>query len=570
MEEFDQLWREFDESETDEPSFSKMSLLDKLLLLPLEGGKKEKIELEQKTVYLIFALRWILSRTEEVKIEKINSYLQLYFPIWTGTEISYFTSRLQETKSYQNKWRYAFLCFLLTRKPHYIRDTINHLLDCSKIHLELKELLPCVDLLVMAFNINRLYNLNLDNEINKISLEIIFRLEDTEYERYLIEPIEVFSLLNNKTEKDVIARLFTIAHRAAKRFLDEKNYHLQRSLLNASLGLCNLTDISKDEKLKLKKQIQLIIAASHEAEADNAFKENNGLVAVKWYEDAQKIYQQVGMPKKVKELGEKIRESSKMIQWKTISTTIRLPQLDFEGKNSTELVRLISQFKAIIPDQLRIEQLARESMKDNPLLSILPATHYGRKNPIGHTSDNESKLRSEIKLQTLQHIKFAEHWFADAIQKLEEQKRISEVDFTNFISSFGLHDKDSLEFLRSGIKHHFNQDYVASIHILIPQVENTLRLLLNSHGISTIKVDGKEMTIMDSQMGGILDNDDVVKVLGNDFTSYLQIKFTDTEGINLRNEVAHGLLPLKEFSHITSISIIHTIMILTRISIERQ
>lgn len=81
MEEFDQLWREFDESETDEPSFSKMSLLDKLLLLPLEGGKKEKIELEQKTVYLIFALRWILSRTEEVKIEKINSYLQLYFPI---------------------------------------------------------------------------------------------------------------------------------------------------------------------------------------------------------------------------------------------------------------------------------------------------------------------------------------------------------------------------------------------------------------------------------------------------------------------------------------------------------
>ncbi len=544
-----------------------MTLLNKLL--PLAGEKKEKIELELKVVNLVFALRWVLPRTEGVKIEEINRCVQQYFPTRNDKEIAYFTSRLQETKSHQNRWRYALICFLLTRKPQYFPDAINNLLECSNIHLKQKEIQSCVYLLVVAFNINKLYNLKYDDDISKAALHICFDLENTEYERWLIEPTEVFCLLNNKSEKETIARLFTIVHRAAKRFSDNKNSHLQRSLLKASLGLCNLTDLLPDEKQKLRKQIQLVIAESHEADGNTAFKENNGLAATKWYEEAQQVYQKLGMSEKVKELGEKIRESAKIIQWETVSTTIKLPPLEFDGENGIELVRSISRCE-MVPNQSRIEQEAKDIMADNPISHIWPTTHYNRKNPIAHTNDYESRLRSEIKRQTLEQIKLAEHWFATAVKKLEEQKRISEEHFTKFISDFGLHDKDSLELLRSGIKRHLNQDYVASIHILIPQVENTLRLLLNSRGISTIKVEGKEMRIMDSQMGGILDNNDVIKTLGNDFTSYLKIKFTDVEGINLRNEVAHGLLPLEEFNHVTSISIIYVIIILTKMSVEKR
>lgn len=287
MKEFNKLWKEFDENEIDRHTCSKMTILNKLL--PLAGEKKENIESESNTVYLIFALHQILSYVKEIKIEEINRYVQQFFQTRNAKEIPYLTLRLQETKSHQNKWRYALICFLLTKKPHYASEMINNLLECSRIHLKQNDSLSCIQLLVIAFNMNKLYRLKFDDKISKSSLQTCFELENTEQERYLIEPTEVFCLLNNKAEKDIINRLFTIVHRAAKRFVDEKNYHLQRSLLEASLGLCNLTSLSQDEKLKLRKQIQLMIAKSHEVEADDAFKENNGLAAVTWYEDAQKI-----------------------------------------------------------------------------------------------------------------------------------------------------------------------------------------------------------------------------------------------------------------------------------------
>jgi hypothetical protein len=94
--------------------------------------------------------------------------------------------------------------------------------------------------------------------------------------------------------------------------------------------------------------------------------------------------------------------------------------------------------------------------------------------------------------------------------------------------------------------------------------------MLNTRGISTIKVEGKEMKIMDSQMGGILENESVIKELGRDFSEFLKIKFTDVEGINLRNDVAHGLLPLSEFNYTTSFSLIQVLLILTSIPIKNE
>lgn len=569
MEEFDKLWKEFDESETDKHHCGKMNLIGRLLPL-VEGDKKEKIELELKVVYLIFALRWILSHIQEIKVAEIDSYLKQYFPSATDKQIDYFNSRFKETKATQNKWRYAFVCFLLKRRPEFAKNTIMYLLESTKIHFKDNELLDAVHFLVNAFNINKLFNLNFGEEISKTCLKVIFDLENTGNERYMIEPLEIFCLINEKADKETIDKLFTIIHRAAHRFAEKENSHLQQSLLKASLELCNLIDLHSEEKQRLRNEIQLMVAKSHESDGDKAFNENNGLVASRWYEDAQKIYRKLGMSEKVKVLGEKIREASKRIEWKEISAPIKLPQIEFKGNTGFELVKSISTFREMIPNQSRIEQTAKEIMKNYPVSFIVPRTHYGRKNPIAHDNDDESQLSSEIKRQTLQNIKLGESWFSNAVRELEEQKRIADKDFIDFISSFGLHDNDSLEFIKRGIKYHFSQDYVASIHILIPQVENTLRLMLNSKGVSTIKVEGKDMTIMDSQMGGILENESVIKELGTDFSKFLKIKFTDVEGINLRNDVAHGLLPLSEFNHMTSFSLIQVLLILTSMSITNR
>ena len=37
-------------------------------------------------------------------------------------------------------------------------------------------------------------------------------------------------------------------------------------------------------------------------------------------------------------------------------------------------------------------------------------------------------------------------------------------------------------------------------------------------------------------------------LLGEEFANYLDLKFTDQKGINLRNDVSHGLLDDKHFT----------------------
>ncbi len=71
--------------------------------------------------------------------------------------------------------------------------------------------------------------------------------------------------------------------------------------------------------------------------------------------------------------------------------------------------------------------------------------------------------------------------------------------------------------------------------------------------------------LIENELGGLLEKEEVVNLLGNDLITYLKVKFTDPDGINLRNDVSHALLPLSEFNHTISLSLIHVILILTKI-----
>ena len=124
-----------------------------------------------------------------------------------------------------------------------------------------------------------------------------------------------------------------------------------------------------------------------------------------------------------------------------------------------------------------------------------------------------------------------------------------------------MHDQEQLPILKSGIENHFKGDYIASIHTLIPQIEGTLRLVLNKKDVSTMKT--KRNEIMDNELGGILNKPEVSEILGVNLTHYLKTKYSDPAGLNHRNEVSHALTSISEFKHSTSLSVIYDLMILS-------
>ena len=147
------------------------------------------------------------------------------------------------------------------------------------------------------------------------------------------------------------------------------------------------------------------------------------------------------------------------------------------------------------------------------------------------------------------------------VKELEKNNEIKAEDYFEYIKNFGLHDKTSLAIIKRGIERHLDRDYISSIHVIIPQVEYTIRQLLLSRGIKTTSIAND--IIRNALLDTLICRG--VSFYGDDMTNYLKIKFTDIDGLNERNNVCHADADIADFNHSISLSIIYVIMILTKL-----
>lgn len=91
-----------------------------------------------------------------------------------------------------------------------------------------------------------------------------------------------------------------------------------------------------------------------------------------------------------------------------------------------------------------------------------------------------------------------------------------------------------------GLRLGLEGDFITSLHLLIPQLENGIRFLLEKSGMATshfVDSDVEE----EKTLGGYLALDALKKIMGDSLVLTLQFIFTEKGGINLRNNVSHGL-----------------------------
>lgn len=568
MEELEKLWNEFDSNEVDRLNLEKSNLCEKMLQMA-NGKKKEEIQLELNLLWFIFVTQKILERINEINLDKLLPYIEPFIQKCNNSTFEYYEKRSKETKSRLNKWRYSFACWLIQSKknPIFIDEALSSLIVCSLQHMVKKEYSDTIHLLVSAFNLSRLYNITKHNSaISEAALKIFYSFANTEYARWIIEPEQVFAALNKSTDYNLINNMITILHREANRFLSKNNHHLHQSLLEVSIELCNLTNLDTTLRDKLRNEIRIMIAESHEDDANKRVQANNSMAAVHFYREAQLWYEQAGKPDKAKELNEKIRDASGKIEYNEFKTEITLPELKLDGNNGYQLVNSFCNYSENIPSLDWITDLTKDLIKQHPISTAVSNITFNKTNPVSYANDDVSILESRIRQQTIFTIRITESRLALAVKKLEEEKKLTESDFVTFLSDIGLYDNDQLTIIKSGIQDHFKGNYIASIHTIMPQIEGTIRSLLKTNGVSILKT--KRDIIMDSELGSLLSNPEVMDILGKDFINYLKTKYADPDGINLRNNVSHALSPLSDFSYETSITLIHTIFKLAKLSVK--
>jgi len=224
----------------------------------------------------------------------------------------------------------------------------------------------------------------------------------------------------------------------------------------------------------------------------------------------------------------------------------------------TSFVRITREF---LLKRGALEQQVQKTLKEAPLLAhitqmIMADDHVAAK--IGSVKeDSFGRLFHQAKIA----FQFGRPWLAQAFRRLSERHGVVPEHFAGWANRHGLFNDMSL--LVEGLRAWERNDQVKAAHVLIPQIERALRKIADGLGVPVTKAHPKVSgTSVAIGMGEILYNDRVAEALGPDATLHFQALYADPRGMNLRNEIAHGLIDANQFYWHLGNLIVHSLLIL--------
>lgn len=128
--------------------------------------------------------------------------------------------------------------------------------------------------------------------------------------------------------------------------------------------------------------------------------------------------------------------------------------------------------------------------------------------------------------------------------------------------------EDRLPIVRKAVDAFLIDDYLTFIHLAIPQIEQAMRNLVEMQG--GIVYQEKNGNFQLKTFDAILREETITEVLDENIQTYLRVVFVDQKGLNFRNEVMHGMMPLSHFNQQTAYIVFHCLLLLGIIRLSTE
>jgi lysyl-tRNA synthetase class 1 len=208
-----------------------------------------------------------------------------------------------------------------------------------------------------------------------------------------------------------------------------------------------------------------------------------------------------------------------------------------------------------------LEDQVQKTLEEAPLMAHITQMIYADDRVAARIGGVDEDSFGRLFHQAKFAFQFERPWLVQAFQRLFEKHGVVPQHFAGWANRHGLFDDMSL--LVEGTSAWAREDNVKAAHVLIPQIERALRKIADGLGIPVTKahptVPGTSVAI---GMGEILYNAKVAEALGPDATLHFQTLYSDPRGMNLRNEIAHGLMDADQFHWHLGNLIVHSLLML--------
>src|SRR5690606_33705234 len=288
-----------------------------------------------------------------------------------------------------------------------------------------------------------------------------------------------------------------------------------------------------------------------------------------WLQHVHRIYMNYGLNDKADEILVRLRALGPKIneELKPISSSIEISEdklnefINFitEGEKNLIFHKILQNF---MPKKEEVKNRMFEMAKTSPLTFIMPKSIQDYKGRVVATIGSlEDDIDGNLIHQLSQSLSFQAIFVRRTFFKITNEKILKVKDFMEFIQNSPVFEESRLPIIERGVQAYYDNDLIVAIHVLIPQIEEAFRNLIElSKGVVLKRNRGGGFQL--KTFDDILRDEIVEQVLGEDIQTYLRVLFTDQRGWNIRNDVCHGMSDISSFSYQSIERILHVLIIL--------
>ncbi|HEX2973322.1 MAG TPA: DUF4209 domain-containing protein [Tepidisphaeraceae bacterium] len=316
-----------------------------------------------------------------------------------------------------------------------------------------------------------------------------------------------------------------------------------------------------------------IFAAAIERMADKAI----AILAAAWLSDAYLAYQHAGMKAEADRLLVKLKEKGRQSRGQMVS---HVTSHTFTGEEVEAYLNEVTSggleacFQRIVtlflPKSADLRNRLATYRQKYPLVSMFPIALVDDDQVIAHIGSAENDEEGRLVHEIAQDMQFWSLFLMHSLERMFQGYELTPEGFVDLLYRSPLFGVERYQLLKNGIRHYCEDDHIAAIHVLIPQVEHALRVLLEGLQRPTNLHNPKLGAYQEKDLGAILADEAITKLFGEDPTRYLRALLTDQCGWNLRNRLSHGLYASHFFVRQIADRVVHAMMVISMIRLNRE
>ncbi|MFC1945582.1 DUF4209 domain-containing protein [Chloroflexota bacterium] len=296
-----------------------------------------------------------------------------------------------------------------------------------------------------------------------------------------------------------------------------------------------------------------------------------------WFQRVHSTYNEFGLTDEAEEISIKLREVGEKTrsELQTFSHTMEVPKekMDkyiadiIEGEPGDVLLKIAAHY---IPKKGEVEEQLKDLASQAPIAFLIPLELQDNKGrPIAKVGSFEEDIEGHTVKQMSQNMAIESIFLRKVLESLVQKYPNFEDIIVEYIFNSPVFEEDRKSIIRDGIKEYLNGNHVTAVHLLIPQIENALRVLLEISGGSVLKPargGGFYYKLLDDLLREPL----IVQVFREDIVFYFRSLLVDQRGWNLRHSVCHGHVGDSGFTSSMSDRIIHVLLCLALVRKKEQ